>query len=43
MIDPGRRQVLKCVLSNPERLKPGLTRQALTEHAAERFAGLPAA
>ena len=38
LIDPGKRHVLKCVLSNPERLKPGLTRQALTEQAAERFA-----
>src|SRR4051794_9230718 len=40
LIDPGKRQVLKCVFSDPERLKPGLTRQALTEQAAERFAGL---
>jgi hypothetical protein len=40
LIDPGKRHVLKCVLSDPERLKPGLTRQALTEQAAERFAGL---
>jgi hypothetical protein len=40
LIDPGKRHVLKYVLSDPEKLKPGLTRQALTEQAAQRFAGL---
>jgi hypothetical protein len=34
------RQTLKWVLSDPERLKPGKTRQALTEQAATEFAAL---
>lgn len=38
--DPAKRQVLKAVLSDPEKLRPGLTRQALTEHAASDFARL---
>ena len=38
--DPEKRQLLKWVFSDPERLKPGKTRQALTEEAAERFATL---
>lgn len=38
--DPAHRQKLKAVLSDPERLRPGLTRQALTEHAASDFARL---
>jgi len=40
LLDPTKRQVLKHVLSDPEKLKPGLTRQALTEDAAEQFAVL---
>jgi type II restriction/modification system DNA methylase subunit YeeA len=36
--EPRRR--LKAVFSKPDVLKPGLTRQALTEQAAERFATL---
>lgn len=40
LLDPAKREILKWVLSNPEKLKPGLTRQALTEKAAERFATL---
>jgi hypothetical protein len=35
-----QRQRLKWVFSDPERLKPGKTRQALTEEAAEQFASL---
>lgn len=38
--DPATRQKLKAVFSDPERLRPGLTRQALTEHAASDFAKL---
>lgn len=34
------RSLLKAVFSDPERLKPGQTRQALTEEAAREFAGL---
>jgi type II restriction/modification system DNA methylase subunit YeeA len=34
------RQRLKWVFSDPERLKPGKTRQMLTEEAAEQFASL---
>jgi hypothetical protein len=34
------RAQLKAVFSDPERLKPGQTRQALTEQAAREFAGL---
>ena len=38
--DANQRQRLKWVFSDPERLKPGMTRQSLTEEAAERFANL---
>jgi type II restriction/modification system DNA methylase subunit YeeA len=38
--DPKRRQVLKAMLSDPEYLRPGKTRQALTEDAAGEFAEL---
>ncbi len=38
--DAAIRQKLKWVLSDPERLKPGKTRQALTEKAAADFAKL---
>jgi type II restriction/modification system DNA methylase subunit YeeA len=38
--EPDQRQRLKWVFSDPERLKPGKTRQALTEEAAEQFASL---
>ncbi|MBX3491009.1 class I SAM-dependent DNA methyltransferase [Parvibaculum sp.] len=40
LLDPAKRQVLKWVLSDPEKLKPGQTRQALTEDAAQKFAVL---
>lgn len=40
LLDTEKRQILKWVLSDPEKLKPGLTRQALTEEAAEKFANL---
>ncbi len=39
-LEPRSLEILKWVLSDPERLRPGLTRQALTEQAAERFAAL---
>ena len=38
--DPNVRQRLKWVFSDPERLKPGKTRQTLTEEAAAEFATL---
>ena len=38
--DPATRDKLKWALSDPERLRPGETRQALTERAAQRFATL---
>lgn len=38
LIDPKVRSKLKWVLSDPEQLRPGVTRQMLTEHAAEDFA-----
>ncbi|MFO1420437.1 MAG: class I SAM-dependent DNA methyltransferase [Candidatus Competibacteraceae bacterium] len=38
--DADQRQRLKWVFTDPERLKPGKTRQTLTEEAAERFASL---
>ena len=38
--DPATRNKLKWALSDPERLRPGETRQALTERAAQRFATL---
>lgn len=34
------RVLLKAVFRDPDRLKPGQTRQALTEQAAREFAGL---
>jgi type II restriction/modification system DNA methylase subunit YeeA len=38
--DPAIRQKLKWVLSDPDKLRPGKTRQALTEQAASEFAAL---
>jgi type II restriction/modification system DNA methylase subunit YeeA len=38
--DADQRQRLTWVFSDPERLKPGKTRQMLTEEAAEQFASL---
>ena len=38
--DPAKRQWLKWAFADPDRLKPGKTRQTLTEEAAEQFAGL---
>jgi hypothetical protein len=38
--EPEQRQRLKWVLSDPEQLKPGKTRQTLTEEAAQQFASL---
>ena len=40
LYDPEKLQILKWVFSDPERLKPGKTRQLLTEEAAEQFARL---
>ena len=38
--EPEQRQRLKWVFSDPERLRPGKTRQMLTEEAAQQFASL---
>jgi type II restriction/modification system DNA methylase subunit YeeA len=38
--EPEQRQLLKWVFNDSERLKPGKTRQMLTEEAAEQFASL---
>ena len=38
--DPDTRRKLKAVLSDPDKLRPGQTRQALTEKAASDFARL---
>ncbi|AFK56785.1 class I SAM-dependent DNA methyltransferase [Tistrella mobilis] len=40
LLDAEKRRLLKWVLSAPNNLKPGLTRQALTEQAAATFAAL---
>ena len=40
MLDGDKRALLKAVFSNPEALKPGKTRQALTEDVAAEFAAL---
>lgn len=37
---PEVRQVLKWVFTDPERLRPGVTREQITEQAAKEFAGL---
>jgi type II restriction/modification system DNA methylase subunit YeeA len=40
LYESDQRERLKWVFSDPERLKPGKTRQMLTEEAAEQFASL---
>jgi hypothetical protein len=40
LADPRKLRLLKWALTDPEQLKPGLTRQALTEQAAAEFARL---
>ena len=40
LADPAGRDKLKWAMSDPERLRPGESRQALTERAAATFAGL---
>lgn len=40
LVDAGKRDILRCAFTDPERLRPTKTRQALTEEAAERFASL---
>ncbi len=40
LVEPEKRALLKAVFSNPEALKPGKTRQALTIEVAEQFATL---
>src|SRR6266404_5911762 len=38
--DPEKLQILKWAFSDPDKLRPDLTRQALTEAAAQKFATL---
>ena len=38
--NPETLRILKWVFTDPERLKPGVTREAITEQAAKEFAGL---
>ncbi|WP_405403612.1 class I SAM-dependent DNA methyltransferase [Paracoccus sp. Ld10] len=40
LADAGKRDLLKAAFTDPERLRPSKTRQALTEEAARRFAAL---
>jgi type II restriction/modification system DNA methylase subunit YeeA len=40
LLDGAKRDLLKAAFTDPERLKPAKTRQALTEEAAARFAAL---
>ena len=40
LLDPSKRRHLKDMMADPERLRPGQTREALTRDAAERFAEL---
>ena len=40
LLDASKRSILKNMMDNPERLKPGQTREALTRDAAKRFAEL---
>jgi len=40
LADPARRQLLKDAFANPERFRPGTTRQMVTKEAAERFSAL---
>ena len=40
LADSANRDMLKWAMSDPERLRPGVTRQMLTEHAAATFSDL---
>lgn len=40
LVDAGKRDILRWAFTDPERLRPTKTRQALTEEAAQRFASL---
>jgi hypothetical protein len=40
LADPANREVLRAALSDPEKLRPGRTRQQVTKEAAERFSEL---
>ncbi|MEX0733361.1 MAG: type IIL restriction-modification enzyme MmeI, partial [Steroidobacteraceae bacterium] len=40
LADPEKRELLKNAFTNPERLRPGVTRQMVTKEAAERFSEL---
>lgn len=40
LLDAGKRDLLRACFTDPERLKPDKTRQALTEEAAEKFAAI---
>jgi type II restriction/modification system DNA methylase subunit YeeA len=38
--DPAKREILRAAFTNPEKLRPGVTRQQVTKEAAERFSQL---
>lgn len=38
--EPAKREILRAAFTNPERLRPGITRQQVTIDAAERFSEL---
>lgn len=40
LVDPAKRELLKNAFANPDRLRPGVTREMVTKEAAERFSEL---
>lgn len=40
LVDPAKRELLRNAFTNPERLRPGVTREMVTKEAAERFSEL---
>jgi type II restriction/modification system DNA methylase subunit YeeA len=40
LADPAKRELLRAAFANPEKLRPGTTRQQVTKEAAERFSQL---
>lgn len=40
LIDPAKRELVRAAFNNPEKLRPGITRQQVTKEAAENFSAL---
>jgi len=40
LLDPKKRELLRSAFTDPEKLRPGVTRQQVTKDAAERFSAL---